>query len=87
MTKVNNTSGVNAAAMFQTGLDKAAERRDKAVQGATTFGIGPIRLPRGPFSNDKAANRAYDVYQQIQESLRNSFEMLKDAMVMEAGRR
>jgi hypothetical protein len=66
---------------YNTATDRWTKQRDESYKDATTFGIGPIRLPRGPFSNNKAIQDAQERFAKLQDALNSAMDMLKEATV------
>lgn len=87
MSKVNNGLGLDSAfKAYNTATDRWSKSRDEAVEKASTFGIGPIRFPRGPFTNKKDLDAAYERYQKLEAAANGAFEILKEALNRRAGR-
>jgi hypothetical protein len=79
VTGAQNYDGVYKA--YNGATDRWEKQRDEAYKKATTFGIGPIRLPRGPFANNKAIEDAQERFAKLQASLNAAMDMLKEASV------
>lgn len=86
MSNVGKNTNATPVTLYNSGLDKLQESRDKAIKNATSFGIGPVRIPKLFFSDDKAVNKAYDQYQRSAASFDSMFNMLMSAMDRNAGR-
>ncbi|MNS21971.1 hypothetical protein D3C72_537510 [compost metagenome] len=87
MANVKNNAGIDGVyKAYSTASDRWSKNRDEAIEKASTFGIGPIRIPRGPFANDKAIQDAQERFAKLEAAANSAMEILKEALTRNAGR-